>query len=348
MRARLASLFTARRLLAWLLIPALAWALLRRLPLGEVAAILANVQPWQVIALAAFNLGAMLVFSSRWWLILRALDRRLPYLAVFRYRTAAFAISYFTPGTQFGGEPLQVYSLQSRHALPAPLSVASVTLDKLFELLTNFTFLALGVLAVAYSQALSGLSTRQAALWTAGLALLPALYLLTVAAGGAPLSWLAAWLFPRLPARLAQNRILSRAPVFFSETEALVGGFLRRKPLALLGVALACAGIWSLSLLEYWLASYFLGARLTPLQAIAALTAARLAFLTPLPGGLGALEAGQMFVMQSLGYDPALGLAISLWIRVRDTGLGLFGLWLGLGLAGARSAVQPLPGEAGD
>jgi uncharacterized membrane protein YbhN (UPF0104 family) len=47
----------------------------------------------------------------------------------------------------------------------------------------------------------------------------------------------------------------------------------------------------------------------------------------PVPAGLGALEASQVFALQALGYDAALGLSLSLLIRLRDL---LFG---GLGLA---------------
>jgi hypothetical protein len=72
-----------------------------------------------------------------------------------------------------------------------------------------------------------------------------------------------------------------------------------------------------------------------------------------LPGGLGALEAGQMLALQSMGFNPAIGLAMSLWIRVRDTALGLIGVWWGAGLinkpvAEMYQSVQPLPAQAGD
>jgi hypothetical protein len=54
-----------------------------------------------------------------------------------------------------------------------------------------------------------------------------------------------------------------------------------------------------------------------------------------------------MFAMQSLGFGPALGMAISLWIRARDTALGLAGLWFGAGLV--EKGAQPGPaGHATD
>ena len=86
---------------------------------------------------------------------------------------------------------------------------------------------------------------------------------------------------------------------------------------------------WLLMVAEYWLALHFLGATLTAAQTIIALTAARVAILFPLPGGLGALEASQVLAMQLLGLDPAIGLSLSLLIRARDIMFGGVGLWWG-------------------
>ena len=128
----------------------------------------------------------------------------------------------------------------------------------------------------------------------------------------------------------------------------------RRKPRAILSIVGASALIWLLSLAEYWLALRVLGAQLDLWQAVAALTVSRLAFMTPWPAGLGALEAGQMLALGSMGFNPAIGLAISLWIRVRDTALGLIGLWWGAGLIdkssgeGPGQPVSTLPSQAGD
>jgi uncharacterized membrane protein YbhN (UPF0104 family) len=63
------------------------------------------------------------------------------------------------------------------------------------------------------------------------------------------------------------------------------------------------------------------------MQTVSALTAARLAFLTPLPSGLGALEASQVLAMQALGLEPTFGISISLLIRLRDILFGMVGFW---------------------
>ena len=117
-------------------------------PLAETWAVLRRLGPGQLGLLAGANALALLTFSGRWWLILRAQGQRIPYPGLVGYRLAAFGVSYFTPGPQFGGEPLQVYLTNRRDGVPPAVAVAAVALDKTLELLVNFTFLAAGLAVV--------------------------------------------------------------------------------------------------------------------------------------------------------------------------------------------------------
>ena len=341
------------RWLIWLALPVLLVWLSRSLPWGEIQTLLASISPLALLGLIAFNGLAMLVFSSRWWLALRAQGHRLSYLTVFRYRMAAFAISYFTPGTQFGGEPLQVYTVSSRHAVPAASAVASVTLDKLFELLANFTFLVAGILVILNQGLIFSLSAGNGALAGAGLLVFPLSYLILLWAGRAPFTWLISRLSRRLPAILTARLKVQTIVDVTRSAEGQIHVLFRQKPAAITWVVGSSVLIWLFSLAEYWLALRILGAQVNLWQAVAALTITRLAFLTPLPGGLGVLEAGQMLALGSMGFNPVIGLAISLWIRVRDTTLGLIGLWWGAGLIQkpsdrAQTPIHPQPSQAGD
>src|SRR3972149_1917136 len=104
------------RLLLWIALPlALAWAM-RGVTIRQVIDGLRELTAWELVVLGAGNLLVVRAFSGRWWALLRARGQHLPYLAVSGYRLAAFAVSYFTPGTHFGGEPLQIPLLQRRHA----------------------------------------------------------------------------------------------------------------------------------------------------------------------------------------------------------------------------------------
>jgi uncharacterized protein (TIRG00374 family) len=341
------------RWLIWLALPVLLLWLLRSFPFADTWAVLVTVNPLALAGLIAFNALAMVVFSSRWWLALHAQGHRLAYLTVFRYRMAAFAISYFTPGTQFGGEPLQVYTVSSRHAVPAGSAVASVTLDKLFELLANYTFLVVGVVVILRKQLFISLSPGAGTVGAAGLLILPLAYLGLLWAGLLPVSWLIEVLSARLPMNEKVSLKVQTIVGVAKSAEGQIHSLFRQKPVMVLWVVGASILIWLLSLAEYWLALRVLGAQLDLGQTVVALTVSRLAFLTPLPGGLGALEAGQMLALESMGFNPAIGLAMSLWIRIRDTALGLFGAWWGAGLVKGPvneglPSVQSMPSQAGD
>ena len=122
----------------------LLWWAFQQVPFELVWSALRQLNAIQIAIWLLVNIGLVILITGRWWLILRTLGYQLPYLALIRYRLASFAISYFTPGPQFGGEPIQVLALQQRHGIPGTTGTASVGLDKLFELIANFSFLVFG------------------------------------------------------------------------------------------------------------------------------------------------------------------------------------------------------------
>ncbi len=332
----------------WLLIVvglALLFAALRTVPLAETWAALRRLGLAQMGALIAANGLVLLTFSGRWWLILRAQGRRIPYRTLAVYRLAAFGVSYFTPGPQFGGEPLQVYLTARRDNVPPAVGAAAVALDKTLELLANFAFLAFGlamtlVLPGGAFPALVPKAVRAQALLGAGLLLaLPAATLAVLWAGRHPFSTPVAFV-----ARCVQRGrpVLARLTVGLRAAEEQVTAFCRRSP----GMLLAALGVsalsWAALIGEYWLALWLLGAQASFGQMVAALTAMRLAFLIPLPGALGALEASQITVFAALGFTPGLGAALSLLIRARDVLLAAAGLALAAALT--RDAGRQIPG----
>lgn len=324
--------------LLWLLVPVLVIWSVRDAPLADILRALSSLSVAKILLLAALNTIILLLVSGRWWLILRAQGHTIRYLSVAAYRLVAFGISYFTPGPQFGGEPAQVYYMRNRHGISTSSALASVSLDKILELLANFGFLLVGIFAALGSGLLAELAPIQAVAWMAGPFILLLTYTLAIWKGKSPL----ASLLTRLPQRRGAILRLTRATALAEEQ---ISQFCQRKPLVVLGASVLSILIWGVMTLEYWLALRFLGIQVDLLQAVAALTAARIAFLFPLPGGLGALEASQILAMEALGLNPALGLSISLLIRGRDITLGGLGILLG-GIMTRRRARVVVPNQA--
>jgi uncharacterized protein (TIRG00374 family) len=310
--------------LFWLAIPLLIGWALRDIPVRAIWETLLGLRFSSLLVLAGLNFAILILFSARWWLILRAQGYRRSYLALVGYRLAAFGVTYFTPGPQLGGEPLQVYLLQRRQAVPAASAAASVTLDKLLELLANFTFLLVGVSTIVAAGIIQGPLRLQAFSAALLLLALPLLYLLFLGQGRHPLTRL----LGRFTRRLHSPGI-ERFRQFVAAAEIQVGQLCKAQSGAILLALLVSFIVWAAVILEVSLALRFLGFDLNLSQAIIILTAARIAYLLPIPAGLGTLEAGQVFAMQSLGLDPALGLSLSFLIRARDLALSGLGLWLG-------------------
>jgi uncharacterized membrane protein YbhN (UPF0104 family) len=118
----------------------------------------------------------------------------------------------------------------------------------------------------------------------------------------------------------------SKAIRFLRAAEWLAGNFCRRhlpNLLGALGVSLlAGAGMVG----EYALMASFLGIHLAFWKTVAAWAAGWLAFLMPLPGGLGALEASQVFVLGGFGIRNATVISLILLMRGRDLLIGGLGL----------------------
>ncbi len=306
--------------LFWLLvIPALWWAL-REVPLPQIVDTLASLRGWQLLALAAVNVGVLAIFSLRWWFILRVMGGRIPFSRAVGYHLIGFGVSYFTVGPQIGGEPLQVLLVSRHPSVTLPTAVSSVFLDKVFELLTNFTFLMVGGLLILASGATGNWPGGVWWVVAAALLALPLLYLLALSRGKFPITALMA--HSKIPAWLL------RAAKLIGQSEEQISTLLRTRPAVILATAAISAGGWLAMFVEYALMLRFLGQSINLVQLMTAFLASQLAFLTPMPGGLGALEAGQVLAFSSIGAAAAVGLSASLVMRVRDLVFGLPGLVL--------------------
>ncbi len=317
------ALRAALRALPWILVPLLLWWALKDVPFGEITGVLGKLTLGQMVVLAGANTLLMLTLSARWWLILRVQGYPIPYLTLSAYRLAAFSVAYFTPGPHVGGEPWQVFLPQQRHGVPGTVALASLGLDKLLDLLANFTFLVLGVVIVLNGGLIEGRTGIAVVILSLALLSAPLGYLIWLWRGGVPLT---GWV-TRLAARRPDLGWLTTTARVVQEAEGQVAVFGKRYPRAFFLAIIFSGLVWVGLVSEFWLALQFLGVSLTLPQVISVITAARLASLFPTPGALGTLEAGQVLVMEALGVNPAVGVSLSLIIRARDLAFGGLGLW---------------------
>lgn len=334
-----------RQMLIGAVILLLLWWVARTVSWRATWATLTNLQPTDLLWLAAANLAVFATFTARWWLFLRVQGHRIPYLQLIRYRLTAFGISYFTPGPHFGGEPYQVYIVAQRHAVPPTDGVAAVALDKLLEMLVNFAFLAGGVLVLAlFAQQVPPFLARQLTLYALLLLALPLLALTSLFLGRHPISGLLSAIIHRRRGGEAATTPHWLEALRRSETQAI---WLCQTHPATVWTAIGFSVLSWLGVIgEFWLLTRLLELPLSFIDTIYALVAARVAILLPLPAALGALEAGQALAMTSLGLPPSYGASLALLIRARDVVTGLTGLLLGgAQLWSGRTMRQPAAGS---
>lgn len=297
---------------------------LRNAPFIEIWNTLRQLQLSQLAILFVINALVILCMTARWWVIVRAENTAVPFLPLIRYRLSVFGLSYFTPGPQVGGEPLQVLYLQRNHGISFARATSAVIMDKLLEFLANFILIGIGLTAAVRvgmisrngTQVLGSLSLIPMAVILAW----PVIHLILLYRGRYPISSLL-----RSAVSLIGNPNWVRLIIV---SERMAAAFARRRLIALL-LALGFSMLaWAGMAAEYVLMASFLNANLSLDQTLAALTAALFAFLLPLPGGLGALEASQVYALTSMGYAPAIGISLSLIMRGRDILNGGIGLLL--------------------
>jgi uncharacterized protein (TIRG00374 family) len=304
------------------MIAALLYFSLRNAPLQDIWKALKTLKLSQIAIILSINAAVIGLMTARWWIIVRAENRSLPFLPLVGYRLSVFGLSYFTPGPQVGGEPLQVVYLQRNHGLSFARATSAVIMDKLLEFLVNFILIGIGAWAIFRVGLVSenGIRLTFSLIGLAILLLWPLAHILLLYNGIMPVS-----------------RVLIRQPFIQKDhqgirlimvAERMASVFCRKHVHTMfLAIVISLLSIVGIAV-EYYLMVSFLGMKVNAIQVFAALTAMQVSFLMPLPGGLGALEASQVFALGAFGQPASAAISLTLLMRARDILNGGIGLLL--------------------
>jgi glycosyltransferase 2 family protein len=310
----------AIRLLWVSILITLLYLALRNAPVTEILQTLKQLEIWQIALILTINALVIVCMAARWWIIVRAENPSLPFLPLVGYRLSVFGLSYFTPGPQVGGEPLQVLYLQRNHELSFARATSAVIMDKLLEFLVNFILIGVGAWAIVRVGLVSenGIRLNLSLTGLAVLLIWPLVHIILLYRGITPVSRILLRQ-PFIPKDHSSIRLIVVA-------ERMASAFCRKHLRAMfLAVGVSLLSILGIAV-EYYLMVSFLGMQMDAVQIFAALTAMQVAFLMPLPGGLGALEASQVFVLGAFGQPASAAISLTLLMRGRDIlngGLGL-------------------------
>lgn len=309
------------RYLIWLLALGLAAWILSRLPFTELLQTITDLHVSQWMVWITLNLMVILLLAGRWRVLTRAMGLRCRLLQLLRVRQAGQVISFVTPGPQFGGEPLQVYWLWRRYSVPGHSAFLAVGLDRFYELWINFAVLLLAVLTLLTSRSVVFVDWPIIAFALLGLILLMGLF------GWFVLRWplrIRDWI-QRLTRRWKHHTRLRRLDTHWSQlNELLQTVFATQRPA--LGVALGLSLLaWTGMITEFWLLLSLVDVPLDLATFVFLFTVVRLAFLLPLPGGIGSVEAGLLWAFQALDLPLPAAAGLIVLMRLRDVVILLAG-----------------------
>jgi uncharacterized protein (TIRG00374 family) len=314
-------------LLLWLLALTLAaWALMQ-LPLADITNSIRSLNTSQWIFWLGLNALIILLLGLRWQLLTQAFNAPVKLLTLLVIRQAGQAVSFITPGPQFGGEPLQIYWLY-KYGLPLRKALLSLGMDRFFELWINFSVLLLAVLLLLAGIGQNGSNSNAIGDWQS--ALLPLLIFLGLMFS---LAWILVkqpqWInnrLERIAARWKHNhRLTSINQHWQSLGDDLRNALRTQKTRFLLAILLSLLG-WVGLLGELYLILHFVGIEADLYSFLIVLVAMRMALLLPMPGGVGTLEASVLWSFHTLNLPASAALGLIALMRLRDAFVLVIGL----------------------
>lgn len=309
--------------LLWSLALALTGWTLSQLPLGSIAQRISALNASQWLLWFAVNALLLSLGTQRWHGLIRMLNAKLTFANLLCIRQAGQAVSFITPGPQFGGEPLQILWL-CRAGVPLEKALLSLGLDRFYELAINFSVLIIGLLLLVIlpGTPLSGIY-QISNIFSFAIGAFTLLVVCALAAGAVRWSSVK-W--------GSHSRVRQ-----FKQTWQSLAGDLRlawqTQKLALINALILSLISWVVLIAELALVLNFMGVSFDPIGLVLILVAMRLALLLPIPGGVGTIEAAIFWSFQSLGLPASAALGVIALMRLRDAIVLLLGLaclrWVG-------------------
>ncbi len=279
------------------------------------------------LVLSTFN---FMLYTLRWHLIIKSIyNHKLSFFQLFMHRMSGFAVSYITPTAQTGGEPLRAMLLH-KDGVPTKQTASSVIIDKGLEFAALFIFIGAG-LVIALLE--GNLPQEMQLFFGVLLVLLIGLVFWFYFSSVKNIGFFSSSLrFFRL-SRLKKVKSLEERLI---EIEDEMADFYKKHGGIFVVLIFISLLIASFLLLEHWLIARFMGVNMTFLQTFLVSTIPYIAFVLPIPSGIGVLESGHVAMFAALGI-PINAFVLVFIIRIRDLVFVLIGL-----IHASKNAMQML------
>lgn len=277
----------------------------------------------------------LVCFAWRWRMLLATLEPAPSLWVLTLHRAAGQSLGALIPSARIGGDPLRAW-LSTRSGVTSASAITSVAVDRVLEI---------GA-AAPFSVIFAGILVQQG---------VPELQnaLVTVSLGAIALGLGVAVTTPRLRSgrglvtafvrttRLDRFQLVQQHMDVIEDAEEAATRLVASRRL-ILSAFLVGLATNLVVLFEFWLLLAAFGLPSNGVAIVAAIFGTAVAHQLPVPGGVGVLEGGLMWLFSMLGYPPEVGLAVGLSVRLRELVWALPGVvWL----IARRVRVTAAPGE---
>ncbi|MBA4336992.1 hypothetical protein C0416_04455 [bacterium] len=268
--------------------------------------------------LSLLNFG---LFTLRWDIILtqHKKEPKVPFYRLFLHRMSGYAISYLTPVSTSGGEPVRIFFLHEE-GVSTKSAISSVVIDKVFEYTALILFIFSGVIVVIIQGSLfsgkMGGSLFGFLTFFGGLIFW--FYYSTIKNIGFFSSLIKLF-------RLNKFAWAKKWEKSIINLERQMAEFYTQNALKFILLMILSFCTVFFMVLEHFLVALFLGVDLTFLQSFLSATLPGISYVMPVPGALGVLEGSHAGIFAILGVSINVFVFVFI-MRIRDLIFVLIGL----------------------
>jgi uncharacterized protein (TIRG00374 family) len=266
---------------------------------------------WQGLAIFGLTILMALVGTWKWKEILKGIEIKIPFRALFGPYLTGFAIMFLAPILIWGGEIFRGYVLKNRNSIPWSKGMASVIIDRILEWTANLAVIFLG--GIFFLSVIGFPPTKLAIIF-----------------GGLFLIFFAGIFFFYFKSIKKESMVKFFIPGGQDqplEVEKEIFAFFRSSKKSAvwktIGLSFLRAAIMYF---RAFILILFLGKNIGVLPALSVLGFSYLAVIIPIPAALGSHEAIQTFAFNSLGLGASTAAAFTMIIRGAELIIALLGL----------------------
>lgn len=256
----------------------------------------------------------------RWQAILKGFGESIGFLKLLRMQLAGYAVSFVTPSSRIGGEPLRIYMLKKECDVDYKTGTASIVLDKYMEYLGSLTFGLIGVALLIFVPNIPGVirTILFGAIIFSMLVLTYVYYRLSREKG----------LFHNLFSIFLSKKRLGKMSKSLKDVDSKLSYFMihQKKAFFISYFFYIVSAIVVLVEFKFLLLSF--GVTTSLLELILVVMIVGITTLIPLPMALGSMEFGQSGLFALLKSHGGAGLLFSLIYRIRGLVVSAIGFSL--------------------